>query len=75
MTQLDLNKSPSNALIALTAVVVRGGRCHMAALLYLGQYIVKKKLKYINTNEELANLAFLQPVVCVHVLGSGHSQA
>lgn len=47
----------------------------MAPLLYLGQYIVRKKLKYIDTNEELAYLAFLQPMVSVHILGSGHSQA
>lgn len=47
----------------------------MAPLLYPGQNIVRKKLKYINTNEELADLAFLQPAVCVHIPGSGHSRA
>lgn len=47
----------------------------MAPLLYPGQSIVRKKLKYIDTNEELASLAFLQPVVCVHIPGSGRSQA
>lgn len=62
-------------LIALTTVVVRGRRCHMAPLLYPGQNIVRKKLKYINTNEELAGLAFFQPMVCIDILGSGHSQA
>lgn len=47
----------------------------MAPLLYPGPNIIRKKLNYIDKNEELASLAFLQPVGCVHVPGSGHSQA
>lgn len=47
----------------------------MALLLYPGQNIIRKKLNCIDTNEKLASLAFLQPVGCVHIPGSGHSQA
>jgi len=47
----------------------------MAPLLYSGQNIVRKKLKCITTNEELADLAFLQPVVCIHIPGSDRSWA
>lgn len=47
----------------------------MAPLLYPGQNVVRKKLKYFDTNEELVDLASLQPTVCMRIPGSGHSRA
>lgn len=57
--------------MVLTAVV-SGRRCHMALSLYPGQNIVGKRLKNIDINEELADLAFLQPPAFIHVLWSVH---